>query len=221
MKPTEKNSVKIVFVGDGDVGKTSLLITYTQNAFPTEYIPTASFNNYGHQVSVTTDGVSKTVDPVFFDTAGQEDWDRFRALAYPQTDIFVIVFAVDNPDSLVNVGERWMPELTRHGPGTPMILVGAKTDPRTDEDTVKRLERTKQRPVTYKDGVAMANKIGAKQYLECSAVTQDGLRDVFSEVLKEHFKSEATKANAGTCSSILCWKGGEPGQYEIGGNSTE
>ena len=65
----------------------------------------------------------------------------------------------------------------------PIILVGNKRDLRHDENTKRELMKMKQEPVRPEEGKAMADKIGAFAYLECSAKTKDGVRQVHN-VLK-------------------------------------
>ncbi|KAF6768916.1 hypothetical protein AHF37_12611 [Paragonimus kellicotti] len=95
------HTIKCVVVGDGAVGKTCLLISYTTNKFPTEYVPTV-FDNYA--VTVMIGGEPYTLG--LFDTAGQEDYDRLRPLSYPQTDVFLVCFSVANPASLENAKDK-------------------------------------------------------------------------------------------------------------------
>uniref|UniRef100_A0A1I8IEG4 Rho-related GTP-binding protein RhoC n=1 Tax=Macrostomum lignano TaxID=282301 RepID=A0A1I8IEG4_9PLAT len=122
---------------------------------------------------------SPKVELALWDTAGQEDYDRLRPLSYPDTDVILMCFSVDNPDSVANIPEKWTPEVRHFCPNVPIILIGNKKDLRNDESTRRELARSKQDPVKYEDGKAMAERIGAFAYLECSAKTKEGVREVF------------------------------------------
>lgn len=165
---------KLVIVGDGACGKTCLLIVFSKGTFPEVYVPTV-FENYVADVEV--DG--KHVELALWDTAGQEDYDRLRPLSYPDTHVVLICFAVDSPDSLENVQEKWISEVSHFCGGLPIILVGLKKDLRRDPRVIEDLRRLNQHPVSPEEGGAVAQKIGAKQYLECSARTGEGVREIF------------------------------------------
>jgi cell division control protein 42 len=117
-----------------------------------------------------------------FDTAGQEDYDRLRPLSYPQTDVFLVCFSVTSPASFENVREKWFPEVHHHCPGVPCLIVGTQTDLRDDPSVREKLGKQKMSPVRKEDGERMAKELGAVKYVECSALTQYKLKDVFDEV---------------------------------------
>lgn len=117
-----------------------------------------------------------------FDTAGQEDYDRLRPLSYPQTDVFLVCFSVTSPASFENVREKWFPEVHHHCPGVPCLIVGTQTDLRDDPSVKEKLAKQRMQPVRKEDGEKMARELGAVKYVECSALTQYKLKDVFDEV---------------------------------------
>ena len=117
-----------------------------------------------------------------FDTAGQEDYDRLRPLSYPQTDVFLVCFSVTSPASFENVREKWFPEVHHHCPGVPCLIVGTQVDLRDDPSVREKLSKQKMQPVRNEDGEKMAKELGAVKYVECSALTQYKLKDVFDEV---------------------------------------
>jgi Ras-related C3 botulinum toxin substrate 1 len=185
-------NVKLVVVGDDAVGKTCMLISYTTNAFPTEYIPTV-FDNYNTNVIVDGSPVSIGL----WDTAGQSDYDRLRALSYHGASVFLIVFSVVSRTSFERVSSKWVPELQRHCPGTPFVLVGNKTDLRSDSLVLESLREKGEQPVSYQEGIEKASEIGAAKYVECSALTQEGLRDVFDEAVRARKRTGSSASSGG------------------------
>ena len=119
-----------------------------------------------------------------WDIAGGEDYDRLRPLSYPGTDLFLLCFALDAPSSFVNVKERWYPELNHHCPGTPILLVGTKEDLRDDPQVISHLATRGLSPITYQQGLECARDIGVVKYMECSALTNTGVQEVFIEAAR-------------------------------------
>ena len=115
-----------------------------------------------------------------WDTAGQEEYDRLRPLSYPNTDVVLMCFSVDSPASYENIKERWIPEVKHFCPQVPIILVACKKDLR-DTDTMVTTDSMKERrPMSYKEGKALADKVHAHAFFECSAKTMEGVSDVFN-----------------------------------------
>jgi small GTP-binding protein len=172
--------IKCVVVGDGAVGKTSLLLSYTTNAFPGEYIPTV-FDNYSANVMIE----DQRINLQLWDTAGQEGYKKFRLLSYPQTDVFVICFSLVSPTSLENVQNMWIPEIKEHCPTTPYILIGMKSDLR--DQFSEHMDDFKSKgwdPVTTSKAEDMKKTIKAQSYIECSAKVQYNLKEVFEAAIK-------------------------------------
>ncbi|KAH8280036.1 hypothetical protein KR018_001842 [Drosophila ironensis] len=186
--------IKCVVVGDGTVGKTCMLISYTTDCFPGEYVPTV-FDNYSAPMQVDTIQVSLGL----WDTAGQEDYDRLRPLSYPQTDVFLICYSVASPSSFENVTSKWYPEIKHHCPDAPIILVGTKTDLREDRETLSGLAEQGLTPLKREQGQKLANKIRAVKYMECSALTQRGLKLVFEEAVRAVLRPEPQKRRQRKC----------------------
>ncbi|XP_057650963.1 ras-like GTP-binding protein Rho1 [Diorhabda carinulata] len=170
---------KIVTVGDGACGKTSLLTTFSFNEFPEYHVPTV-FDAYSKDIEVENQQITLAL----WDTAGEEDYDRLRPLSYSRTNVVLICFAIDFPDSLLNVKEKWWPEVKHFLPYVPYILVGNKLDLRNDPEVVKYLNSANSHPVSQEEGEKMARKIKAIKYMECSAKHIFGVKQIFEEAAR-------------------------------------
>jgi len=178
-------AIKCVVVGDGNVGKTCMLISYCTDAFPGEYRPTI-FDHYSTNLIVSGQPVSLNL----WDTAGQADYDRLRPLSYPETDVFLVCFAINSSSSFNNVRLKWSLEVKHHCPHAPMFLVGTKKDMRAEGEGDLVAEGA---------GTALAKEIGAESYLECSALTQQGLKELFDATVRCILFPKIKKRETKTC----------------------
>ena len=179
---------KLVIVGDGACGKTCLLTVFAKGEFPTVYVPTI-FESFVADIQVN----SKQVELALWDTAGQEEYDRLRPLSYPDTDVILVCFSIDNPVSFENISEKWTPEVQHFCPNAPIILVGNKKDLRNDDTTKQELAKTKEEPVKAEEGRSMAERINAFAYMECSAKTKEGVREVFETATRAALQAKKKK----------------------------
>ncbi|KAL7920113.1 rho3 protein [Trichoderma austrokoningii] len=181
---------KLVLLGDGASGKTSLLNVFTRGYFPTVYEPTV-FENYVHDIFV--DNVH--IELSLWDTAGQEEFDRLRSLSYDDTDLIVLCYSVDSKDSLENVESKWVGEIADNCPGVKLVLIALKCDLRQmgeeepeDTDAAAAADGSAQREkpptISYDEGLEVAKRIGASRYLECSAMKNRGVNEAFTEAAR-------------------------------------
>lgn len=197
-------SLKCCVVGDGSVGKTSLLMSYTTNSFPKDHVPTV-FDNYHATIMVD----QRLTQLSLWDTAGQEEYDRVRPLSYPDTDAFIVAFSLVDRESFANVEEKWIRELRHYcAVMPPVILVGTKMDLRHSKKTVVRSESESSSDViTRQEGVQCAGRIAAQQYVECSALTQAGVKQVFDAAIQAFLKRQRKKTTDGVQRKRkgICW----------------
>jgi small GTP-binding protein len=191
---------KHVFVGDAYCGKTCLLQTFVHGQFPTFYAPTIMPNTFdlketNYDSTVVVD--SEAIELGFTDSGGLSRCNRDivrHHFAYRDTGFVVIGFAIDSPDSLENVPEKWLPEVQHFCPGCPIVLVGCKADLRYDPATIRKLKNQGQHPVTDDEALAVAAMIGAVEYVSCSAKTGYNVKEVFEVAARVALRgTKATK----------------------------
>ena len=107
---------------------------------------------------------AKQVKMALCDTTGQEGYDPLRPLSYPDTDVILMCFSIDSPDTFTNILQKWAAEVKNFCPNVPIVLVGNRSDLRNDEETISQLKKFKETPVTFEEGQQMAKRINAFAY---------------------------------------------------------
>lgn len=181
----KKRKIKCVLVGDQAVGKTSLAVSYSNDTFPAEYIPTA-YDTYN--VVVKVDGEPIQVE--ICDTAGEDELNPLRHLCYPGTDVFMLCFSVVKPSTFESAWTRWADELTRMG--ASVVLVGTQADQRSSTAIKQLLHRSGQVPVSEAHAWNLADRLNAP-YVETSAKTCNQLKEAFDEAITLGLKQKTKK----------------------------
>jgi len=191
---------KLVIVGDGYIGKTSLLISYIEGKMPQYYVPTV-FETYVADIKIDEFQFELSL----YDTAGQDAYDRLRPLSYPDTDVILMCFSAGSPDSFFNVYNKWLPEIRHFCSNVPIILVCTKVDLRNERNTIANLEKLNQHPITEEEGLDMAQKVTAHAYIECSSLRHYNITEVFEVAAKSTLRQESKqmkKRKHASCSLI-------------------
>ncbi|XP_009471506.1 PREDICTED: rho-related GTP-binding protein Rho6, partial [Nipponia nippon] len=102
---------------------------------------------------------------------GSPYYDNVRPLCYSDSDAVLLCFDISRPETLDSASKKWKTEILDYCPNTRVLLIGCKTDLRTDLSTLMELSHQKQAPISYEQGCAAARQLGAEGYLECSAFT--------------------------------------------------
>ena len=178
----QEHNMKIVFVGDTAVGKTSVIMTWTQEVFPSLYEPTV-FDTYNG----TKNYKGSEIKLQIWDTAGHDDLGRLRPIAYSNTDCFIICFSVMHKNSLENACQKWVAEVKTTASLCPCILVGTKLDLREELERSGDEARLRE-CVTNAEIEAAAKKYAFQGFVVCSAKEKKGLNKVFHTAFKVVFQ---------------------------------
>ena len=198
---------KICIVGDHNVGKTAMLISWTTGMprDPYDYIPTV-FDSYTKREVV--DGQHIYIG--LWDTVGKKEYDKYRHQSYPQTDVFLFCFDITNRESLDNISSKWIPDTMHYCPSTPFLIVGCKKELRNNQlflnesaankfmcgylrddqsislplDVFKIIAGYLQngyydKCVTDDEAEKLCAEVGGYQCLNCSSVELTGLNEIF------------------------------------------
>jgi small GTP-binding protein len=167
--------LKVCMMGDGRVGKTSLVLRYTQNAFSPEYK-----QSLGASFAVKTiDLKGQQIKLVVWDIAGQPTFHQVRRHYYIGAHGALLVFDLTSPATFMTL-ENWIIEFRRVVPQGKIILVGNKVD-------------LKDKRLVPREAAEMLQKWWEVPYIETSAATAAGVSEAFlmlATSAMEHVRTE-------------------------------
>ena len=171
--------IKLVAVGDGAIGKTSLLTVLKGESFPERYIPTI-FENYTQQYNFEGNIYNLHI----WDTPGQDEYDRLRPISYQDAKLILLCFSVEKRQTFLNLTERWIMEVKYYCKDAKIILVGMKLDLR---------ESGNPNHVTDEEAFQFCKENNFDTFISCSAKTAENINQIFPNVVKSCQSKRKTK----------------------------
>lgn len=168
----KKFRYKITVIGDGRVGKTSLISKYTLGAFDTDYVETlgAQFSNYDKEIN------GDNIRLLFWDIAGQDSFDFLRPSFYRESDAAIIVFSLEENQlgnrSFQNI-TNWHNEVKQFCGDIPVVLFANKVDLISEDE----LEHSKIKKIV--------NKNEFLGFFVTSAKTGHGVHKAFNTIIEK------------------------------------
>ncbi|ELU08055.1 hypothetical protein CAPTEDRAFT_163376 [Capitella teleta] len=185
------HTFKVVLLGEGAVGKTSLLLRFVENKFNDKHLTTlqASFLNKKMNIG------GKRVNLAIWDTAGQERFHALGPIYYRDSNGAVLVYDITDEDSFLKV-KNWVKELRKMlGNEISLCIVGNKVDLEND------------RHISVQDAESYAASVGARHY-HTSAKLNKGIEEMFLDLSKSMLEQSNTHSAASGGSSAPGSRGG-------------
>mmetsp|Transcript_64498 Transcript_64498/g.155583 ORF Transcript_64498/g.155583 Transcript_64498/m.155583 type:complete len:206 (+) Transcript_64498:41-658(+) len=182
---SQRLQAKVVLLGEGRVGKTSLVLRFCKDTYSDSQAPTIQASFLDKTVSVGDSRVSLAI----WDTAGQERFHALGPIYYRDADSALLVFDITDPDSFIKV-KSWVKELRKMvGEEIILCIAGNKSD----------LER--HRVVPRQEAADYAVAVGA-QYFETSAKSGRGINELFASMAKRLLETRKVSNRPGSGSGV-------------------
>eukprot|EP01133_Synstelium_polycarpum_P007690 gene7690-9002_t len=178
----EETLYKIILVGESAVGKSCILVRFTDNTFTPHFAPTlgVDFN----VKTIRNKETGQTVKLQLWDTAGQERFKSITQTFYRGSHGVIVVYDITDTKSFERC-RTWIEDINQYSAGMVIVLVGNKSD------------LNEKRKVSFEQGKALADELGIK-FLETSAKENLNVNNVFDMIVQDiehamtHNKQTAT-----------------------------
>ncbi|TFG02349.1 MAG: GTP-binding protein [Promethearchaeota archaeon] len=179
MSATKSFIYKICVVGDGGVGKTSMVLRYTENTFKENYIMTIG-SNFSTKTVDLAEFPQYNIKLQIWDLAGQKHFSFVRPPFYRGATAIIYVFDLTRRSSFANL-PNWQTEVEKVIENKPSILVGNKKD----------LAQQGDREISEQDGESLMKELNSISYYETSAKEGMNIETVFEDTVKAILKASS------------------------------
>ncbi|NHI92553.1 MAG: GTP-binding protein [Candidatus Lokiarchaeota archaeon] len=156
-------NAKVLLLGDGAVGKTSLIKQYIKGEFKGDYKPTIGVDVYSKEVKYQDVQLNLGV----WDIAGQKQFEMFRKNFFKGAQAALLVFDYMRPDTFESLDKEWIKDLLELSGTVPFVLIGNKID------LGKQVDQNKINSLVSKYDV---------DFIETSALNNTNVEDAFLNI---------------------------------------
>jgi small GTP-binding protein len=174
-------SLKLILLGDGAVGKTTLVKSFMDQTFQSDYLMTVGIDISVKEIILKD---TKRVKLTISDVAGQQRFQQFRSIFFSGANLAFLCFDVTRRDSLENLEREWLPQLipTISDPNFQVLLVANKIDLEDQQEVTGADTRLVQK--RFQKKFPMLHWVG---YIETSALTKHNVQEAFDRITDEYF----------------------------------
>ncbi|KAK9374572.1 P-loop containing nucleoside triphosphate hydrolase protein [Lipomyces chichibuensis] len=190
------NEIEVFIIGSPGIGRYTWIWKWGYNQDLPEFLRNQIANRFQHlptrNVILDTDRVSVTLlYNLYFHIKHQGILPKYLL---DEFNVYIFCFSVIDRESFRAVEQYWERLKLKHPSGFVTVLVGLKTDLRTDQEILAALGERNEKPISPEEGQRLAGKMGVK-YFECSANDNEGIHEPISEVVSMALATNRVKAN--------------------------
>ena len=167
---SEQQIYKIIIIGDGNVGKSSIMLRFIKNSFDDSINSTIGVDFSSQKIKVKGNNVKINI----WDTAGQERYNSITSNYYKNVDAALIVFNLNNKLTFDNIKKIWINNIIQQCGNIPFIFIGNKLD-------------IEEREVMYTEGIKLAKEYNTSYY-ELSAKKEEShvtIENIFKKLVEK------------------------------------